>query len=123
MTKPFASTALPSLVRVLFAVLVATTQAACAAAALEMPHATEAEKIKAWVASPELNLNRYGDAADTMYTGGTPLFDESTAGSMPGSSTVSACFHFSACVLLLSFNPNPYALHPNCRSPTPRSDP
>lgn len=34
------------------------------------------ESIDAWIA--ENNLNQYGDPSDTMYAGGTPLFDEST---------------------------------------------
>ena len=36
----------------------------------------EKQKIEEWLA--ENNLNRYGDATGTIYTGGTPLFDEST---------------------------------------------
>lgn len=31
-------------------------------------------KIEKWLT--DNNLNRYGDAMDTFYTGGTPLFDE-----------------------------------------------
>lgn len=34
------------------------------------------EQIDEWL--EEENLNEYGDAVDTMYTGGTPLFNEST---------------------------------------------
>lgn len=34
------------------------------------------EKIDKWI--KDKNLNIYGDPKDTMYTGGTPLFDEST---------------------------------------------
>lgn len=33
-------------------------------------------KIDKWI--EENNLNRYGDAIDTVYTGGTPLFNEAT---------------------------------------------
>jgi len=38
------------------------------------------EKIGKWL--EENNLNRYGDPIDTMYTGGTPLFDEVTGESV-----------------------------------------
>lgn len=34
------------------------------------------EQIDQWL--EENNLNRYGDAEDTIYAGGTPLFDEAT---------------------------------------------
>ena len=34
------------------------------------------EKIDNWLKAS--SLNRYGDKADTYYTGGTPLFDETT---------------------------------------------
>jgi len=34
------------------------------------------QKIDSWI--EENNLNRYGDPADTMYIGGTPLFNEAT---------------------------------------------
>jgi len=34
-------------------------------------------KIDAWIEEND-NLNRYGDSQQTMYAGGTPLFDEST---------------------------------------------
>ena len=34
------------------------------------------EQIDAWLA--ESNLNQYGDQADAVYAGGTPLFNEST---------------------------------------------
>ena len=34
------------------------------------------KKIDKWL--EDNNLNRYGDAEDTMYMGGTPLFDEIT---------------------------------------------
>lgn len=36
----------------------------------------EKELIEAWII--ENNLNQYGDAKDTVYGGGTPLFDEMT---------------------------------------------
>jgi len=41
---------------------------------------TEEARIAAWLKSAvqDGQLNQYGDAADTMYTGGSPLFDEST---------------------------------------------
>ena len=34
------------------------------------------EKIDEWL--EEKNLNQYGDSTETMYTGGTPLFNEAT---------------------------------------------
>ena len=34
------------------------------------------QRIEDWIARN--NLNDYGDPKDTMYTGGTPLFDEAT---------------------------------------------
>jgi hypothetical protein len=37
---------------------------------------TEKSRIDAWIAAND--LNEYGDAKHTMYTGGTPLFDEAT---------------------------------------------
>jgi len=40
----------------------------------------EKEKIDQWL--ERNNLNRYGDAKDTMYAGGTPLFDEATGVAM-----------------------------------------
>lgn len=36
----------------------------------------EKARIDAWIATN--GLNQYGDAADTMYLGGTPLFNERT---------------------------------------------
>lgn len=36
----------------------------------------EKSRIDAWIAAND--LNEYGDAKHTMYTGGTPLFDEAT---------------------------------------------
>ena len=43
-----------------------------------VPNLTAQGKIKidAWL--EESNLNQYGDQEGTVYTGGTPLFDEST---------------------------------------------
>ena len=38
------------------------------------------EKVDKWL--KENNLNRYGDPGDTMYTGGTPLFNEATGKSL-----------------------------------------
>ena len=38
------------------------------------------EKIDKWLEGN--NLNRYGDPVDTMYTGGTPLFNETTGESI-----------------------------------------
>jgi hypothetical protein len=38
--------------------------------------ADEKSKIDAWIKTND--LNEYGDPKDTMYTGGTPLFDETT---------------------------------------------
>jgi len=36
----------------------------------------EKQQIEDWI--QENDLNQYGDAIDTAYTGGTPLFDERT---------------------------------------------
>jgi len=36
----------------------------------------EQQSIEAWII--EIDLNQYGDPKDTVYTGGTPLFDERT---------------------------------------------
>lgn len=36
----------------------------------------EKARIDAWIVAN--NLNQYGDSADTMYLGGTPLFNERT---------------------------------------------
>lgn len=36
----------------------------------------EKQLIEAWIV--ENDLNRYGDIKDTVYSGGTPLFDERT---------------------------------------------
>jgi len=38
------------------------------------------QRIDQWLA--EKNLNQYGDSQGTMYTGGTPLFNESTGQSL-----------------------------------------
>jgi hypothetical protein len=38
------------------------------------------EKIDVWLENN--NYNRYGDPIDTMYTGGTPLFNEATGESL-----------------------------------------
>jgi len=45
---------------------------------LEKTALTELEQaqIEAWII--ENDLNRYGDSKDTVYIGGTPLFDEAT---------------------------------------------
>jgi len=40
----------------------------------------EKEKIDKWL--EKNNLNRYGDPKDTMYTGGTPLFNEAAGESI-----------------------------------------
>jgi len=40
----------------------------------------EKEKIDNWL--EKNNLNRYGDSIDTMYAGGTPLFNEATGESI-----------------------------------------
>ena len=40
----------------------------------------EAEQIDVWIKAND--LNRYGDRKDTVYSGGTPLFDESTGSSI-----------------------------------------
>ena len=47
-------------------------------AAAAMPPATDAEKaaIDSWIKTT--GRNTFGDASDTMYAGGSPLFDEST---------------------------------------------
>lgn len=36
----------------------------------------EKQQIETWI--KENNLNQYGDPKETVYTGGTPLFDERT---------------------------------------------
>jgi len=36
----------------------------------------EKQEIEAWII--ENDLNQYGDSKDTVYTGGTPLFNEKT---------------------------------------------
>jgi len=41
---------------------------------------TEKEQIEAWII--ENDLNQYGDLKDTVYMGGTPLFDERTGESI-----------------------------------------
>lgn len=40
----------------------------------------EKKQIDEWITGQ--NLNEYGDPKDTVYTGGTPLFDESTGNSI-----------------------------------------
>jgi len=40
----------------------------------------EKQLIEVWIR--ENDLNRYGDIKDTMYIGGTPLFDETTSQSI-----------------------------------------
>ena len=40
----------------------------------------ERAKIEKWIV--ENKLNEYGDPADTIYAGGTPLFDEATGKTM-----------------------------------------
>ena len=40
----------------------------------------EAEQIDVWIKAND--LNRYGDRKDIVYSGGTPLFDESTGSSI-----------------------------------------
>ena len=42
--------------------------------------AGEKEQIEAWIV--ENDLNQYGDSKDTVYLGGTPLFDEMTGESI-----------------------------------------
>lgn len=42
---------------------------------LDLPE-NEKSQIEAWL--EKNNYNQYGDSIDTMYTGGTPLFDEAT---------------------------------------------
>ncbi len=37
---------------------------------------SEKQQIDTWIKNN--NLNQYGDSKDTMYTGGTPLFNETT---------------------------------------------
>jgi Na+-translocating ferredoxin:NAD+ oxidoreductase RnfG subunit len=85
MSKP-STTTLPSRVALALFTLVATVLLTATTAATtsdsEM-HGTQADKvaIKQWLAKqPE--LNKYGDAEDTIYAGGSPLFDESTAGAL-----------------------------------------
>ena len=61
-------------------VLAATTTTATP----EKPSSAEAEEVrmKKWLGSMEQQglLNKYGDPSDTMYAGGSPLFDEETVG-------------------------------------------
>lgn len=40
----------------------------------------EKQQIEAWI--EENDLNQYGDLKDTVYLGGTPLFDETTSQSI-----------------------------------------
>lgn len=40
--------------------------------------AAERGRIDAWLRANDATLNEYGDAEGTVYTGGTPLFDERT---------------------------------------------
>jgi hypothetical protein len=40
----------------------------------EVPTAQEDQQIKDWI--KRNNLNSFGDSQDTLYTGGTPLFNE-----------------------------------------------
>ena len=40
----------------------------------------EKAKIEKWIVDNK--LNEYGDSADTLYAGGTPLFDETTGKTM-----------------------------------------
>ena len=40
----------------------------------------EKQQIEAWI--KENNLNQYGDPQDTVYMGGTPLFNEKTGESL-----------------------------------------
>lgn len=42
----------------------------------------ETDKIHAWLLKNKKTVNKYGDAKDTMYTGGSPLFDETTGKSL-----------------------------------------
>lgn len=44
------------------------------------PSEDEQKAIEAWITAN--GLNTYGDAADTMYAGGSPLFNEATGESM-----------------------------------------
>ena len=46
----------------------------------ESPEALEGEKLRMRQWMEKEGLNKYGDPAGTMYAGGDPLFDESTAG-------------------------------------------
>ena len=41
---------------------------------------SEKAQIEAWIKAND--LNQYGDSADTVYAGGTPLFNERTGGSI-----------------------------------------
>jgi len=52
----------------------------CGVAAKETSKVSDGEKhqIDTWLKSQGESLNKFGDAADTMYAGGSPLFDETT---------------------------------------------
>lgn len=82
MTKKSASTAFSPSALALFALVATVLTTTSATTSSELPPATEAEKlsIKRWLEEQEGVLNRYGDAVDTVYAGGTPLFDENTVG-------------------------------------------
>jgi hypothetical protein len=42
----------------------------------QAPSEAEKSRIEVWIQAE--GLNSYGDPADTLYAGGTPLFDETT---------------------------------------------
>jgi hypothetical protein len=48
----------------------------------EIEKITEEEKAKIETWIQENNLNEFGDPKDTIYTGGTPLFNEATEGTV-----------------------------------------
>ena len=58
---------------------VSSTQRTCA---IDKPACSESEKqkIDTWIKKD--NLNEYGDSTNTVYAGGTPLFNESTGQSI-----------------------------------------
>ena len=81
-TRTSSSTALLALFT-LVATMMATTTTTSAATSEEKGPAVTAddETIMQWleVGRMQGRLNQYGDAVDTMYAGGSPLFDEQTA--------------------------------------------
>lgn len=47
---------------------------------IDKPRESENALIDEWITAND--LNQFGDPKDTVYTGGTPLFDEATGGTI-----------------------------------------